>query len=633
MDSPRGSPGWLSGLLEGYHDLRAKLCDTIWKRVDTLYKKSPSGISSWWSSDPTELTGRIIQPPRIYSYVQGLEAQLFARNPKFFVRPMSARQEKLASTLERHINAEWMLDAALHSEMHLTIRDCAKTGWAWVLTEYIATNAKKAQKTRKMRSELAARLQQDPMMQAIATEVISTAATGPDSVQYGDYGPTYERNDRVSYNKIISRRISYWQMACDPNATCLEDAEWVARNIIAPLDAVKADKNFKNTSKLRANATLRGVFSDRSRFQAQDSDASIPDAYQYVSIWEAYIKNDEGGWDFKIFAEGHPEWLYEEEDRFDLGCPYSLLRWNHDGDSLFTASDVQQVLDIISEEANLRSRLYDATMREMEDLYVIDSNIIQEQQISSIANVPGVGTIIPVPGVSQRGGLHNVMALLPKTQKSGQLLSYLAIIQQNIELGTGLGANQQMQAMKSDTSATEAAEISNWAKTRADVKHFFFDQFVTDIATKRLQMACQFYTADDIAQTAGKEGAAFWLSENFTPADIKHGLSVAVEKGSMQPVSDAQRAQLYTTMLQEAMANPIAAQLYNVPEIARRLVEARGVPQGSKVLNEEVTAGDVSTASMQMALMQGGGGPPGMQGGPPTAPPMPTNAAAVRGNA
>ena len=633
MDSPRGSPGWVLNLLEGYQDLRAKYCDALWKRIEELYRKDVPTMTSWWSSDPSVLTGRVIQPPRVYSYVQGLEAQLFSRNPKFFVKPMSARQEQLAQIMEYHVNAEWQADAALHSEMHLTIRDCAKTGWAWVLSEYNAKNIAKEKRMRKQRNKIAGQLQTDPVMAATVTDIMSQMAVGPDSVNYRDFGSTYERNDRVSYNKIISRRISYWQMACDPNATCIEDAEWVARNIIVPLEYVKSDPNMKNTAKLKAVATLKGVFSDRSKYQTQSIDeAIVPDSYQYVSIWEAYIKNAEGGWDFKILADGHDQWLYEENDRFDLGCPYSLLRWNHDGDSLFTVSDVQQVLDVISEEANLRTRLYDATMREMEDSFVYDSNVIQEQQMTAITNVPGVGTMIPVPGLSQRGNIQNVISLLPKTQKSGQLLPYLAIIQQNIELGTGMGANQQMQALKSDTSATEAAEISAWSKTRGDVKHFFFDQFVADIASKRMQLACQFYTVEDIAQTTGQEGAKLWLTENFTDADIKYGLSLAVEKGTMRPVSDESRAQLYTTMLSEALQNPLAAQLYNVPEIAMRLVEARGVPSGSNVLNPAVTSDAFSQASMQMNMMAGGG-PPGVPGAPPAGPQGPTNAAAVRQNA
>lgn len=638
MDSPRGSPGWLSNLMEGYQDLRAKYCDSVWRRVEELYRKDLPSMASWWSSDPTVLTGRIIQPPRIYSYVQGLEAQLFSRNPKLFVKPMSARQERLAQILENHINAEWQSDQQLHAEMHLLIRDCAKTGWAWALTEYISKDSKRDRKDRRMRSKGADAMQADPMLQAVAAEVLSQSAISPDSVNYEEFGATYERNTRINYNKICTRRISYWQMACDPNATCIEDAEWIARNIVTPLEYVKTEKHFKNTSKLKATATLRGVFSDKSAYRTSDEGLGIPDSYQYVSIWEVYLKNKDGGWDFKIMAEGHPDWLYEEEDRFDLGCPYSLLRWNQDGDSLFTVSDVQQVLDIISEEANLRTRLYDATMREMEDLFVFDSNVLQEQQLTTIANVPGVGTMIPVPGLSQRGNVNNVISLLPKTQKSGQLLSYLAIIQQNIEQGTGLGANQQMQALKSDTSATEAAEISQWARSRSEVKHFFFSQFVADIAMKRLQLTCQFYGPEDIAQTTGKEGATLWITENFTPADIKYGLSVAVEKGSMRPVSEESRAQLYSTMLAEAMQNPLAAQLYNVPEIAKRMVESRGVPTGSNVLNPMVTQDAFSLGAMQMALgspqdpMQGGPAGGGPQMRPPAQGARPTNAAAVRQN-
>ena len=44
---------------------------------------------------------------------------------------------KVGVIAERHLNAEWIADAALHAEMHLAIRDCARTGWSWVLTELV----------------------------------------------------------------------------------------------------------------------------------------------------------------------------------------------------------------------------------------------------------------------------------------------------------------------------------------------------------------------------------------------------------------------------------------------------------------------------------------------------------------
>lgn len=612
MDSERGRPGWCRQLIEGFLEIRKKTYEATWEAVEELHRKDLTSQGGW--PDPMQLTGRLIRPPRVSGYIESLESQLFTRPPKLFVQPLSARQERLAEFAQQHMNADWRRSPALTNDMYIALRDCAKAGFAGALTTYTPRVGENSQRLRKQRFKLAETIQRDPETGQQLAQEVASQLVGPDSVGFEETVPTYERDDRAMRGFVSTKRIPYWMIAVDPNASCKEDAEWIARQIICPLEAVQRNPEFKNTKNLRPTAVMSAFDRAHVARSELEKNLGIPEAYKYVSLWEIFQRNDKGTWDLRVLADKYPEWLYEAESPYDAGCPWSFLRWNHDGDHFLTPSDIQKVLDLIIEESHLRTRLFDATMREFEDILAYDKTKIKENELMAMVNIPKVGLAIPLGGMNGQA-ISNAFSFIPKPNKSDRLLSYLGILERNIELGLGLGANQQLSALKSETSATEAAEIASWARARSSIKNHFFETFIAEIAHVRAQIGFQFYNVDMFAHTVSREGLAFLLGEKFTVGDIQNGLAVSVEKGSMRPASDETQIQLYTTMIQEAIANPILAQLYQLPVLVLRRAHAMGVLDGSELLTG-VSAEQIQTAQMQMALMQQMGGKGGA-GSPP----------------
>lgn len=613
MDTGRGRPGWFQTLIDGFVDLRQKSVESVWETIEDFYRKDARTMGP--AGDPRVLSGRLIQPPRVYGYLQTLEAQLYAREPKFFIEPLSARQEKLAVYAEQHANAEWKKAPGLSEQMHLCLRDCGKAGWSWLHTSYTRREDENVKAERRKRARLAQQIQSDPVTGPFVAETIANQLTSPDSVGMQSTVPTYERDDRAMRGIISSRRIPYWMMAADPNASCLEDAEWVARQIIVPLESVKRNPDFKHTRHLKATGVMRSF--ETAHTARMENRLGVPEPYQYIALWETFTRNEQGLWDLKLIAEGHPDFIYEEACPYDFGLPYSLLRWNHDGDHLITTSDIQQVLDLIVEETHLRTRLFDSSMREMDDIFLFNKKRLKETDMHAAVNVPRVGVTIGVDGMPNEP-LRSYMDALPRTQKAERMLAYLSILERNIELGLGLGANQQMAALKSETSATEAAEIASWSRARGEVKHYFFQKFVAQACHQRLAMAFQYYGPFMFAHTVSRDGLVQLLSEEWTTGDLQNGLGVTVEKGSMKPASDEQRLQLYTTMISEALANPMLAQLYNLPELAKRRALTMGIIDGGSLLLP-LSADQFSMGTMMMALMGGSAEGSAQAGRPPGA--------------
>ena len=67
-------------------------------------------------------------------------------------------------------------------------------------------------------------------------------------------------------------RISPFDMFVDPEATCLEDANWIAQRIVRPLEEAKKDKRYKASArkKLDADNILYPLNSPTSRQQQEE---------------------------------------------------------------------------------------------------------------------------------------------------------------------------------------------------------------------------------------------------------------------------------------------------------------------------------------------------------------------------
>jgi|DEB19_MinimDraft_3_1074340.scaffolds.fasta_scaffold12914_1 hypothetical protein len=618
-DIRRGTPAWDIALIEGYLRERDRCAKPHWDLARELYEQDQ--FQGWRLKERYMIDQ--VQPPRVYGLVHQIESQVYNRSPKFYVSPMTPKQEKLAKWGELVMNTEWLRDSRLQKEARLCLRDCVLTGWGFMLSS-VEGDYEKFRKQRLARQKLAQKIQSDPAIGSMIDRVTQVMRMTPDSIVAEESETTYEMDDRVWQGRVCSRRVSPDDIVIDPNATCLEDARWIGRVIYADYDSVMSNPLFQNTKGLTPTKIMNGVM-ERTNYgtvprasvlagkQAAFSHGpfDIPTPYQYVELYEIFERKSNGDWNMKVFARGHDKYLREEDAIYDLGCPYKMLRWNDIGARIFSVSDIQPVLTHIIEEREIRTRLHDQHMRGAVDCYAFDRTLLPtEEQIRSFT-VEGLGMLLPMDNVGGRS-IQQGMQLLPRNPQTNEAIAYLQVIERNIQDGTGLGANQMMQALKSETSATEAAEIARNAGARGVAKFSAFNDFIANVAHDRLKLAAQFYDPGMIAVLGGIDAAAMWMGENFTKADIQWGLNVTIEIGSMQPKNDQTRAQAITTALTIMRQDPIAAQMLNVPRIWQEFFSLLGFQEGSDFLNPMMTA-DAMTAMYQQAMMaaQMGGSPTG----------------------
>ena len=623
-----GSPAWFELMVDGYLKIRDQYAKPYWDTAFELFENEQ--FQGFGMNAASTAYGLIeVQPARVFGLVQQIESQVVASRPEFIVDPMKAKTEDLAEFGGAVVNSDWQRTHSMMPETRMATRNCILTGWGPMLSG-VETDYAAARRDRKRRFKVAEQIQSDPMLGDIQADIIGQIAQGMDSVDEPRRETNYEMTDLVWKRRVFSRAISPFQYLIDPNCASLPDAEWNGRIIIARLDAVKMNPDFENVKNLKPTAVFNGTPEARAAMSPEMGRWNRLPGYgdqgiARVILYELFVRQPDGTWDKVVLARGHKKPIQVVKDCYDIGNPYRLLRWNHTSKRIFATSDVQAVMTQVIEERELRTRLHDGFMRSAVDNYVGSKQLFSDDTAIHPTTVEGIGNILLLENLAP--GMNPDMALRPMA-RNGQMsesIAYLQILERDFQVASGLGANQQSMALKSETSATEAAEIAKWTNSRGRSKFAFCEEWASGIALDRLGLICQFYDEHDIAALAGPEAAKFWVKEKFTAGDIQAGLSIRVEEGTMQPKDNASKAiqlkDLFTACINPVTA-PIANVYINAGETFQELIRTMGVPRGSKIANEvppEVTQ-MLSQFLMQMGMAQlagGAGAAPGGGGGQP----------------
>jgi len=614
-----GSPQWYQDLIDYYFYRRQRYVD-YWDQVEDQYRSDKEMAKRRRIKEE-----RAIRPGRVYAMVHGTESGVLGSPPKFVFEGWTQEaNERLAVGFDRAINNEWQEDRALWRSVAMACRDCVKSGWGIALTSYNGaaqdgasdTEARKRRK-QKGQSALISAIGDD-LETAVAAELAMDAPEHPVE--------DFENDSRVKIGSISTRRVPYRSFLIDPDCTCLEDAKWVGRRIVARLDSVKRDPLLMNTDSLMPTQ-VESVADTSNRTDRYKNHGPQRNPYEMVELYEIFERQTDGRWDLKVMARDHPMFLREVKGIYWIGNPYSLLSWNEDGEEIFTMSDVAVVQDEVDAETMLYTKSLDGYSRDQDDTVFIDQEGFNEQNLYAKTK-PGQSRYVKVDvGLNQ--SLRDKILKLPRDSKSAEPLNFLAMIQRAIELGSGKGPNQSLQPLKSGASAQEAAIIQQQFMMQMSHKDRAVEAFVLDIAVKRLGLMAQFYDRERIVRLAGLEAAQAWQggpSGTWTEADVSMGLQVRIERGSMRPRNDSQLFQDLITTAQVVAQIPIVAANHNWVRWQREVYRALlGVAGESLIISKSEEEINVAQRNL-FALQQAGGG--GETGGSPPRPAGQSNARA-----
>lgn len=359
-------------------------------------------------------------------------------------------------------------------------------------------------------------------------------------------------------DRPFMERISPFDMFVNTEATCMEDASWIAQRIVRPLEDVQKDKRYKQSVRL----TLRGVAMSQVSLDSRDRKA-MADEIERVVVWEFYdLKTGK----MSVFAEGGSDFLIEPMDfPYAVGHPFSLIR-NYDVPDQFYPIGDLEMLEPMQLELNATRTALMNNRKGYARKYLYRRSAFGEDGVRALRSDVD-NTAVPV---DDERPLGDVIAPMPNIPLSADLYNLSEIISGDIREVSGVSEYQRGVSPSVRRTATEAAMIQDATNARSADKLGKIEGLIRDVARKQLQIAQQFLTGEQVARVTGAQGKTMWLPYNRD--DVIGEYDFTVEAGSTQPVSDQQRRQDALT-LGNVLAPFIEMQIVDPIVLAKHIIQ------------------------------------------------------------
>lgn len=583
------------GKLVDYHLKRRAIHEGFWREVDQhVWDKRKEWEHIYGNAQQIGL----VKTGRIKAFVDQVVASVFIRDPAMSVREFNALMDSnMEIMVTQAMNNEWGKTNKLRRQARLVVKDTAKYGYGVMMTSFVGKAAVSATRQRENRRRFA-----DGGIVAGLQDVVETELAVDAVMRGGDHAKvTSELDSDVMRRRVVSRRLSPFRFVCDPDAWGLPAARWMGREFTVHLDALKADPAYDQEAVKHVKPSK---FTERDyarHFVGKADD----DPYDRVMLYEIFERQADGRWRMVVFQKGSRTLLREKMDIYAIGAPYAMLRWDEDGEEMFAQPDVLNAWRLYLSETLLLTKMLQTDSRRMADLLFVDEAAGVTEEVIQAAIQGRNSGIIPVKKMGQKPA--NSMFFQPTTSSgSGETLQILQLMERGFQIASGLGPNQMSQALKSETSATEAEQIALQSQARGSHRVAAFEEFVSDVALQRLGLMCQFYGKEDIVRLVGPDMAQHWKSF-WTPADIRDGLEVQVTPGSTRPDSPAVRLQQLQSLVQGFSGHPILASIVDYPKFGELAERYIGVDPSDSIIIKRDSA-EVSDAVAELGIQQLAGG-------------------------
>ena len=362
----------------------------------------------------------------------------------------------------------------------------------------------------------------------------------------------------VVEDRPFVERVSPFDVYVDPDATSMQDAQWIAHRIRRSLKDIKSDKRYSRAARENINATSWGRYSeDPAKRKVQDTEEG------YVEVWEYY---DIAKKTMCVFAEGSEQFLVKPIDMpYAFGHPFVMIR-NYDiPDYFYPMGDLEAIEPLQRELNATRTQMMNHRKRYSRKYLFKESAFDADGRDALESDYDNV--LVPVSGDEN---LNNVVVPFPAVVTPPEFYRQSDIIEGDIQTVSGVSEYQRGGVPEIRRTATEAAIVQDAANARAADKLATIEGAIAEVAFRLVALAQQFMTGEQVARVVGKDGEPTWVT--FEPDYIAGEFDFDVEAGSTAPVNESFRRQMALQMV-DAMSPFAGAGLVNMPALAAHVLQ------------------------------------------------------------
>ena len=412
--------------------------DQLWKRMIDLYR------GKHWPQT-TANNEDLIAVNIAFSTINVIAPSVSVNHPKIVVTPNQPEDEDRAVFVEAVVNHLWK-----HHDFRTPFRSAVKDflifghGWIKVGWKFVEQERSLSENEKELYLE-------EAMVEAdtFAMQNPDMAADLPTDEDLAANIPSTEM--KIVEDQPFVERVSPFDILVDPEATCMDDASWIAQKIIRPLEEAKADKRYKASARkqLTAAATTADPLQNPVRDERYVSDA------ERVIIWEYY---DIAGNTMCVMADSGDEFLVDPTPMpYAYGQPFVMLR-NYDiPDYFYPMGDLEAIESLQEELDKTRSQLVNARKRYGRKYLYHERSFGPEGREALESEQDG--RFVPV--VDENKPLSEVVMPLPQIPLSPEVYNTSSIIENDINVVSGVSEYARGQMPEIRRTATEASIIAD----------------------------------------------------------------------------------------------------------------------------------------------------------------------------
>ena len=384
-------------------------------------------------------------------------------------------------------------------------------------------------------------------------------------------------------------RVSPFDIFVDPEATCVEDAMWIAQRVVRPLKQAQEDRRYSPSIRknLSANAGVNPMYSD-GYYEDQITRYLDDDR---VIIWEYY---DVPANTMSVFADQGEGFLVPPTAMpYAFGQPFVMLR-NYDvPDVFYPIGDLEPIESLQLELDKTRSQLMNDRKRYARKYLYHERSFGPEGREALEAEEDG--RLVPV--VDENKPLSEVVVPMPQIPISGDIYAYSNIIEDDINTVSGISEYARGAMPEIRRTATEASIIADAQNARAADKLALVEIAIGHIGRRVIQLIQQYMTGEAMARVALKGGESMWVP--YAREEIQGEYDFSVEGGSTQPINDTIRKQQAVSLMNAvapligtvidpaALAMHILEEGFDVKDPMKFMVQQPATPEEQAVAGEE----------------------------------------------
>jgi len=568
--------------------------DAKWHRLIDLYR----GKTYFGVRDPSDGYDRV-SVNLAFSTVNVIEPSVAVNHPKITVLANQEQNQDRAVFVESVINYLWR-----HHDYQKAFRRSVKDflilghGWLKVGWKFVEIERQMSDEERRYSLDTA-----NAEVRDFAYENPQLAGDLPSGQDLVDSVPS--TMVEVVEDQAFVERISPFDMFVDAEATCLEDAKWIAQRIVRPLAEVKKDKRFKAHARrtLEADAGLKMRWdSDYEREQYSEHVDRVT-LYEYYDIKKGTIS--------VCSHDGQTFLLDPTPMPYDFGIPFVMLR-NYDvPDQFYPMGDLEAIESLQEELNQTRSQMVNHRKRYARKYLYHERSFGPEGREALESDTDG--RFVPV--VDENRNLADVVIPLAQVPLAPEIYNHSSIIEGDINVVSGVSEYARGQMPEVRRTATEASIIADAGNARASDKLAKIELFIGYVARKIIQLMQQYMTQEQMVRITGKNDKKLYVA--YTRDDILGEYDYSVEGGSTQPMNETARRQQAISLMNAI--GPLVGVVIDPTELARHVLqEGFGVQNPDKFLVQQQPAapqGAPAGAPPPGQPPPGGVPPPAMSGG------------------